>query len=139
MWLLPLHCIVKHSRKGNQETFAAHARCKTVTQSLSCKVQVSSGQNLFHWHLALVNLACDQGKVSRQDIAELCVELLSQHEMLDKTFEVKSTTPFSQPFEVDQTNPPKDRDWQARSQGSNFALTPVLPSVHFFRSSITGI
>lgn len=53
-----------------------------------------------------------QGKVSRQDIAELCVELLSRPEALDKTFEVKSTVPFSQPFEVDPQSLPKDRDWQ---------------------------
>ena len=53
-----------------------------------------------------------QGKVSREDIAELCVQLLSQQEGLDKTFEVKSTVPFSQPFEVDQRHPPASRDWQ---------------------------
>lgn len=58
---------------------------------------------------------CDvQGKVSRQDVAELCVQLLSQHEALDSTFEVKCTVPFSQPFELDPQNPPISRDWQVQ-------------------------
>ena len=56
-----------------------------------------------------------QGKVSRQDVAELCVELLAQQAALDTTFEVKSTVLFSQPFEVDPQHPPKSRDWQVRA------------------------
>ena len=55
-----------------------------------------------------------QGKLSRQDVAELCVELLSQKPALDKTFEVKSTVPFSQPFKVDPQSPPHPRDWQVQ-------------------------
>lgn len=50
--------------------------------------------------------------MSRQDISELCVDLLSRPEAIDKTFEVKSTVPFSQPFEVNPQSPPKGRDWQ---------------------------
>jgi len=58
-----------------------------------------------------------QGKLSRQDVAELCVELLSQQLALDKTFEVKSTVPFSQPFKVDPQSPPDSRDWQVQLPG----------------------
>ncbi len=58
-----------------------------------------------------------QGKLSRQDMAELCVELLSQKSALDTTFEVKSTVPFSQPFKVDPQSPPDSRDWQVQLPG----------------------
>ena len=58
-----------------------------------------------------------QGKLSRQDVAELCVELLSQELALDTTFEVKSTVPFSQPFKVDPQSPPQSRDWQVQLSG----------------------
>ena len=58
-----------------------------------------------------------QGKLSRQDVAELCVELLSQELALDTTFEVKSTVPFSQPFKVDSQSPPQSRDWQVQLSG----------------------
>lgn len=51
-----------------------------------------------------------QGKISRQDIAQLCVELLSRPEATDTTFEIKSTVPFSQPYEADPHSPA--RDWQ---------------------------
>ena len=41
-----------------------------------------------------------QGKVGREDIAELCCALLSEPAVADCTFEVKSTVPFSQPWQV---------------------------------------
>ena len=47
----------------------------------------------------------------REDIAELCVALLSESGALDTTFEIKSTVPFSQPFTVE--GPPVKRDWSA--------------------------
>ncbi|GMH41686.1 hypothetical protein BSKO_09596 [Bryopsis sp. KO-2023] len=49
------------------------------------------------------------GKISREEIAEFCVELLSQSAPTDTTFEVKSTIPFSQPFEPKEA--PEARDW----------------------------
>ena len=53
-----------------------------------------------------------QGKVSRQDVAELCVQLLSLPDALDTTFEIKSTVPFSQPYEPDLYTSTTERDWQ---------------------------
>jgi hypothetical protein len=41
-----------------------------------------------------------QGKVGREDIAELCCALLSEPSAANCTFEVKSTVPFSQPWQV---------------------------------------
>ncbi len=55
-------------------------------------------------------------------MAELCVELLNLPSALDTTFEIKSTVPFSQPFEVDPANPPPARDWGA-------LLSDVRPGV----------
>ncbi len=39
-----------------------------------------------------------RGKVSREDVAELCVALLDQPAAVNTTFEVGSTVPFSQPW-----------------------------------------
>lgn len=58
-----------------------------------------------------------KGKISREDVAELCVELLSLPAGLDTTFEIKSTVPFSQPWEGVPGGAPK-RDWHALLQGA---------------------
>ena len=55
-----------------------------------------------------------QGKISREDIADLCAALLDTPAACDTTFEIKSTVPFSQPFEVDPSRPLPPRNWQAR-------------------------
>ncbi len=57
-------------------------------------------------------MPASQGKIARQDIAELVVALLEAPAASDTTFEVKTTQPFSQPFVADPSAPP--RDWQAR-------------------------
>ena len=54
-----------------------------------------------------------QGKISREDIADLCAALLETPVACDTTFEIKSTVPFSQPFEVDPLRPLPPRNWQA--------------------------
>lgn len=51
------------------------------------------------------------GKVSREDIAEICVAALELPSACDKTFEVKSTLAFSEVFKVDPENPPSTRDF----------------------------
>lgn len=60
-----------------------------------------------------------RGKVSREDVAELCVQLLSQPAAADTTFEVKSTVPFSEPWTVDPANPPPPRDWGTLLAGAD--------------------
>lgn len=55
---------------------------------------------------------------SAQDIAELCVALLRQPAASSTTFEVGSTVPFSQPWQVDAASPPPPRDWTALLQGA---------------------
>jgi hypothetical protein len=40
-----------------------------------------------------------QGKIGRDDVADLCVHLLSSKAARDCTFEVKSTVPFAQPWQ----------------------------------------
>jgi uncharacterized protein YbjT (DUF2867 family) len=52
-----------------------------------------------------------RGKVSRDDIAELCVELLGQPAATGTTFEVKSTVPFSTPWTGDGDGC-APRDWK---------------------------
>lgn len=52
-----------------------------------------------------------QGKISRADVADLCVALLSGPEATDATFEVKSTVPFSEAFQPAPGQQPTD--WAA--------------------------
>lgn len=50
-----------------------------------------------------------QGKISREDVADLCVSLLDLPSAVGTTFEIKSTIPFSQPWEG--TTAAAARDW----------------------------
>lgn len=54
-----------------------------------------------------------QGKIARQDIAQLCAALLEAPSAADTTFEVKTTQPFPEPFVADESTPA--RDWQVRA------------------------
>ncbi|KAK7247198.1 hypothetical protein RIF29_42075 [Crotalaria pallida] len=51
------------------------------------------------------------GKISREEVARICVAALESPYALDKTFEVKSVIPFSEPFTVDPANPPPEKDY----------------------------
>ena len=62
--------------------------------------------------------AAPQGKISREDVADLCLALLSQPCATNTTFEIKSTVPFSQPWTLDPANPPPPRDWATFLSGA---------------------
>ncbi|KAA8519616.1 hypothetical protein F0562_013939 [Nyssa sinensis] len=51
------------------------------------------------------------GKISREEVARICVAALESPYACDKTFEVKSVIPFSEPYGVDPENPPPERDY----------------------------
>ncbi|CAN4105645.1 unnamed protein product [Withania somnifera] len=51
------------------------------------------------------------GKISREEVARICVAALKSPYACDKTFEVKSVTPFSEPYTVDPENPPPEKDY----------------------------
>ncbi|XP_004504281.1 protein HIGH CHLOROPHYLL FLUORESCENCE PHENOTYPE 173, chloroplastic isoform X2 [Cicer arietinum] len=51
------------------------------------------------------------GKIAREEIARMCVAALESPDACDKTFEVKSVVPFSEPFTVDPENPPPEKDY----------------------------
>lgn len=51
------------------------------------------------------------GKISREEVARICVAALESPHACDKIFEVKSTIPFSEPFTVDAANPPPEKDY----------------------------
>lgn len=51
------------------------------------------------------------GKISREEVARICVAALESPFALDKTFEVKSVVPFSEPYTVDPENPPPEKDY----------------------------
>ncbi|XP_043688659.1 protein HIGH CHLOROPHYLL FLUORESCENCE PHENOTYPE 173, chloroplastic isoform X1 [Telopea speciosissima] len=51
------------------------------------------------------------GKISREEVARICVAALESPYACDKTFEVKSVIPFSKPFTVDPENPPPEKDY----------------------------
>ncbi|KAH7278558.1 hypothetical protein KP509_38G046400 [Ceratopteris richardii] len=56
------------------------------------------------------------GKVSREDVAEICVAALELPSACDKTFEVKSNLAFSEVFNVDPEKPPPPRDFDKEFQ-----------------------
>ncbi|XWS15862.1 hypothetical protein CRYUN_Cryun34aG0038500 [Craigia yunnanensis] len=45
------------------------------------------------------------GEISREEIARICIAVLESSYACDKTFEVKSVVPFSEPFTVHPENP----------------------------------
>ncbi|KMT04452.1 hypothetical protein BVRB_8g181240 [Beta vulgaris subsp. vulgaris] len=51
------------------------------------------------------------GKISREEVARICVAALASPHACDKTFEVKSVIPFSEPFTIDPENPPLEKDY----------------------------
>lgn len=51
-----------------------------------------------------------QGKISREDVSDLCVSLLDQPSAVGVTFEIKSKIPFSQPWEGSDAAA-GSRDW----------------------------
>lgn len=52
------------------------------------------------------------GKISREEVALICVAALESPSAVGKTFEVKSTVPFSEPFVIDPSNPPPEKDYE---------------------------
>jgi hypothetical protein len=68
-------------------------------------------------------LSCKQGKISREEIADLCVSLLDMPPAVGTTFEIKSTVPFSQPWAPEEATT-KTRDWAAE-----LAAAGVRPGV----------
>ncbi|MCO5568177.1 hypothetical protein L7F22_021873 [Adiantum nelumboides] len=63
------------------------------------------------------------GKVSREDIAQICVAALELPSACDKTFEVKSTLAFSEVFKVDPSNPPPSRDFDKNFESLRTGIT----------------
>lgn len=54
-----------------------------------------------------------QGKIGRDDVADLCVALLASRAAVNATFEVKSTVPFSEPWTGPEEGAPQSNDWEA--------------------------
>ncbi|XP_020417224.1 uncharacterized protein LOC18780059 [Prunus persica] len=51
------------------------------------------------------------GKVSREEVAQICFAALESPYASGKTFKVKSVVPFSEPFTVDPQSPPPEKDY----------------------------
>ncbi|PQQ06953.1 hypothetical protein Pyn_13741 [Prunus yedoensis var. nudiflora] len=52
-----------------------------------------------------------KGKISREEVARICVAALESPYASGKTFEVKSVVPFSEPFTADPQNPSPEKDY----------------------------
>ncbi|CAL2274903.1 unnamed protein product [Prunus armeniaca] len=50
-------------------------------------------------------------KISREEVAHICVAALESPYASGESFEVKSVVPFSEPFTVDPQNPPPEEDY----------------------------
>ncbi|KAL8263299.1 hypothetical protein R6Q59_024648 [Mikania micrantha] len=51
------------------------------------------------------------GKISREEVAKICVAALESPYACDKTFEVKCVVPVSEQYTVDPENPPPEKDY----------------------------
>ncbi|XP_075496799.1 protein HIGH CHLOROPHYLL FLUORESCENCE PHENOTYPE 173, chloroplastic [Primulina tabacum] len=63
------------------------------------------------------------GKISREEIARICIASLESPYACDKTFEVKSVVPFSEPYTVDPENPPAEKDYNVYFQNLKDGVT----------------
>ncbi|XP_022893730.1 uncharacterized protein LOC111408159 [Olea europaea var. sylvestris] len=63
------------------------------------------------------------GKISREEVARICVAALESPYVCDKTFEVKSVIPFSEPYTVDPENPPPEKDYNVYFQTLKDGIT----------------
>ncbi|CAA3011853.1 Hypothetical predicted protein [Olea europaea subsp. europaea] len=63
------------------------------------------------------------GKISREEVARICVAALESPYACDKTFEVKSVIPFSEPYTVDPENPPPEKDYNVYFQTLKDGIT----------------
>ncbi|PIN21436.1 putative dehydrogenase [Handroanthus impetiginosus] len=63
------------------------------------------------------------GKISREEVAQICIAALESPFACDKTFEVKSVIPFSEPYTVDPENPPPEKDYNAYFQTLSDGIT----------------
>eukprot|EP00262_Sarcandra_glabra_P013922 TRINITY_DN394_c0_g1_i1.p1 TRINITY_DN394_c0_g1~~TRINITY_DN394_c0_g1_i1.p1 ORF type:complete len:621 (-),score=100.40 TRINITY_DN394_c0_g1_i1:157-1965(-) len=63
------------------------------------------------------------GKISREEIARICIAALESPYACDKTFEVKSVVPFSEPFTIDPENPPPEKDYNIYFKGLKDGIT----------------
>lgn len=73
--------------------------CALTEEPAGAELQFDQGDNI-------------TGKIGRAEVARILVAALSSPAATDKTFEVKSTVPFSQPWTVDPANPPPPRDYE---------------------------
>jgi hypothetical protein len=60
-----------------------------------------------------------QGKIGRDDVASLCVHLLESPAGTDKTFEIGSTVPFSEPWTEEQCAAAGERNWEEVLSAAN--------------------
>ncbi|XP_078429247.1 NAD(P)-binding Rossmann-fold superfamily protein [Wolffia australiana] len=63
------------------------------------------------------------GKISREEVAKICIAALENPDACDKTFEVKSTLPFSETYTVDPSNPPPEKDYGGYFLGLKNGIT----------------
>ncbi|KAL3851411.1 hypothetical protein ACJIZ3_013293 [Penstemon smallii] len=63
------------------------------------------------------------GKISREEVARICIAALESPYATDKTFEVKSVIPFSEPYTVDPENPPPEKDYNVYFQTLKDGIT----------------
>lgn len=88
-----------------------------IAQGDDIKGKISRSASVYIRHRVSAShsgrFSADKNATDREEVAELCVALLEEPAALNTTFEIKSTVPFSQPFEVDPSQPKQQRDWGA--------------------------
>eukprot|EP00878_Enallax_costatus_P006301 GHUV01006605.1.p1 GENE.GHUV01006605.1~~GHUV01006605.1.p1 ORF type:complete len:707 (+),score=173.74 GHUV01006605.1:310-2430(+) len=78
--------------------YAVVRPCALTEEPAGAPLEIAQGDNI-------------KGKISREDVADLCVSLLNQPSAVGLTFEIKSTIPFSQPWQGADSAAAGSRDW----------------------------
>ncbi|TVU33191.1 hypothetical protein EJB05_24979 [Eragrostis curvula] len=82
------------------------------------------------------------GKISREEVARICVAALSSPNAVGKTFEVKSTVPFSEPYVIDPSNPPPEKDYEVYFKELKEGITAVafaIPKEQSFMKKLEAV
>ncbi|XP_002968299.2 uncharacterized protein LOC9631474 [Selaginella moellendorffii] len=84
--------------------------CALTEEPAGAELQFDQGDNI-------------TGKISREEVARICVAALESPAACNVTFEVKSTVPFSEPFSIDPSNPPAERNYEENFKNLKQGIT----------------
>ncbi|KAF8060080.1 NAGS2 [Scenedesmus sp. PABB004] len=103
-----VHLAGEDALRGSGLPYAVVRPCALTEEPAGAPLEVDQGDTI-------------KGKISREEVAALCIALLDAPEATGCTFEIKSTVPFSTPWAPDAPAPP--RDWAPLLAGLTRGVT----------------